>query len=74
MMAREPSGRDAVGKADRQGYEPAFLHLLFKVIRCGKLPQRLFDGDLPGAGGRDSDEIGRIRYRIPCWGVQAFVG
>lgn len=74
MMAWEPSGRDAVGEADRQGCEPAFLYLLFKVIGCGKFPQGFFDGDLPGAGGRDGDEIGRIGYRLARWGVQAFVG
>ena len=41
MMARESSCRDSVGEADRQSHEPTFLHLLFKVIGCGELPQRL---------------------------------
>jgi hypothetical protein len=74
VMVRELTGRDAVSDADRQRHESACLHLLFKVIGCGKLSQRFLDRDLPCVCGRYDDEVGWVGDGVPRWGMQAFVG
>ncbi len=39
MMVRKLPGCDAVSDGDRQWRKSACLHLLFKVIGCGKFPE-----------------------------------
>src|ERR1700735_5235613 len=64
VMAGKLPCRYAMSDAYRQRQEPARLYLLLKIIRCGELPQRLLDGNLPRTRSRHGNEIGRIRDRL----------
>src|SRR5579875_507926 len=74
MVAGEPPGCNGVGDADRQRQKAAVLHLPIEVVRHSELSQRLLDRDLPRAGGRHHDKVGRIRDRVARLTGQVFAG
>ena len=60
VVRREGARLFRVAERERKWREALFFDARFQIVRGLKLPQRMLDGDLPGADRTDEDFASRI--------------